>query len=160
MANTQKAEMGRPHELPPLDACTLRHFAETHEAGELRVFMPHTSIDLTRAALSTIAALARDLTAHITLIAVKVVPFPLPLNRPDVSPGFIQQQLVAVAREIDAPVDVQVVIARDLDVGLRRFISTGSLVVVATKKRPWWTAETRLARSLAQAGHSVALLGV
>jgi hypothetical protein len=72
----------------------------------------------------------------------------------------MERELAALARQIEAPVDVLVVIARDLDTGLQWGLTANSLVVVAAKKRRWLNAELRLARSLARAGHSVAVLGV
>jgi hypothetical protein len=144
-----------------LDELALRGFAESKaHAGELRVFVPHTSRQLTKACLSAVSALTSNLGARVTLLAVQIVPFPLPLDRPDVAPQFVERELVAMAREIEAPVDVQVMIARDLDMGMRQGLTPSSLVVVAAKKRRWPNAEVKLARSLARAGHSVAILGV
>lgn len=148
-----------------LDELALRGFAEPRaRAGEFRVLVAHTSRELTKAALSAVSALTRNLGAHVTLFAVQIVPFPLPLDRPDVAPQFVERELAALAREIEAPVDVQVdvqvVIARDLETGLQQGLRTSSLVVVAARKRRWPNAELRLARSLARAGHSVALLGI
>ena len=144
-----------------LDELALRGVAESSaRAGEFRVFVAHTSRDLTKASLSAITALTRHLSARVTLLAVQIVPFPLPLDRPDVAPQFVERELAALAREVEVPVDVQVVIARDLDTGLHLGLTTSSLVVVAARKRWWPNAEVRLARSLARAGHSVAVLGV
>ena len=144
-----------------LDELAPRGFAELKaHAGELRVFVAHTSRELTQASLRAVSALTSGLGARVTLLAVKIVPFPLPLERPDVAPQFVERELAALAREVDAPVDVRVMIARDLEIGLRQGLTPGSLVVVAAKKRRWRNAEVRLARSLARAGHSVAVLGV
>jgi hypothetical protein len=99
-----------------LDERSLRGFAKLQRgAGELRVFVPYTSPELTRLALAKATALTKNLAAHITLFTMHAVPFPLPPN---------------------------------------------SLVVIATKRSWWPTAEVKLARALARAGHSVALLGV
>ena len=144
-----------------LDELTLRGFAESkNHAGELRVFVPHTARELTRPCLRAVSALTSSLGARVTLLAVQIVPFPLPLDRPDVAPQFVERELAALAREIEAPVDVQVMIARDLDTGMRRGLAPGSLVVVGAKKRRWPNAEVKLARSLVRAGYSVAVLGV
>jgi hypothetical protein len=144
-----------------LDEYTLRGLARSRSRdGELRVFVPYTCPHLTRAALIESAALARNLGAHITLFAVQIVPFPLPLERPDVLPKFLERKLMAIAREIESPADVRIVFARDLDSGAQQVLMPGSLVVVATEKRWWPTAEMKLARSLARAGHGVALLGI
>jgi len=153
------APPGKP--MMGLDELALRGIAESRaRAGGLRVFVAHTSRELTKACLSAVSALTRSLGARVTLLAVQIVPFPLPLNRPDVAPEFMERELAALARQIEAPADVLVVIARDLDTGLQRGLTANSLVVVAAKKRRWLNAELRLARSLARAGHSVAVLGV
>jgi len=144
-----------------LDELELREFAQSStRAGELRVFVAHTSRKLTKASLSAVSALTRNLGARVTLLAVRIVPFSLPLDRPDVAPQFVGRELAALAREVDTPVDVQVAIARDLKVGMQLSLTPSSLVVVPARKRWWPTAEVRLARSLARAGHSVAIIGV
>ena len=127
---------------------------------ELSVFVPYTTSDLTRAALSAVVAFTRNLGAHVSLLAVQVVPFPLPLDRPAISMSFFEQELDAVARSIEVPVDAHVIIARDRELALDRGIAPGSLVVLATRKRWWPTAQTKLARLLARTGHSVALLEI
>jgi hypothetical protein len=96
----------------------------------------------------------------VSLVAVQIVPFPLPLNRPAVSSRFVEHELQTVAGDIEVPVDAHVVIARDCEVAFHRAISPGSLVVLATKKRWWPTPQARLARLLARAGHSVTLLEI
>jgi hypothetical protein len=127
---------------------------------KLSVCVPYTGSDLTRAALSAVAVLTRNLGVHVSLVVVQVVPFPLPLDRPAISPRFFEQELKALVRGIEVPVDTQVVIARDREVGFDRAISPGSLVVLATRKRWWPTPQAKLARLLACAGHSVALLEI
>jgi len=127
---------------------------------ELSVLVPYTTTDLTRAAFSAVVAFTRNLGAHVSLLAVQVVPFPLPLDRPAISMSFFEQELDAVARSIEVPVDAHVIIARDRELALDRGIAPGSLVVLATRKRWWPTAQTKLARLLARTGHSVALLEI
>jgi len=156
-----KIQARRKQPVLRLDALGLRGLAESQSgASELRVFVPHTSAELTRAALAAVAAFTRSLRARVTVAAVQIVPFPLQLDQPHIPPAFLEHKLTELAQEADAQVDVQVVIARDRDAGLETVIAPGALVVVATKKRWWPTAEKRLARALARSGHSVALLGV
>jgi len=158
--------MGHNHAWPEqlvvrLDERSLRGFAKLQRGpGGLHVFVPYTSYDLTKAALTSAAMLTRTLAAHITLFAVRVVPFPLSLDRPDVPASFLEQKLAAIAQECVVDVDVRIVFARDPDLGCRQVLMQNSLVVMATRKRWWPTAEVKLARALARAGHSVALLGV
>ena len=127
---------------------------------KLSVCVPYTTSVMTRVALKGVVALTRNLGAHVSLVAVQVVPFPLPLDRPAISPSFFEQELRTVVRGIEVPVDTQVIIARDREVGFDRAISPGSLVVLATRKRWWPTSQAKLARLLARVGHSVALLEI
>jgi hypothetical protein len=138
--------------------CNLAKLRSTD--AELRVFVPYTSVELTKAALTRATVLVRNLDLHITLFAVQIVPFPLPLERSAVAPDFLEQRLLVIAGEMEVAVDSQLIFARDLDFGMQRVLPPNSLVVVATKKSWWPTSEAKLARSLARAGHSVALLVV
>jgi len=161
MAQIQKTASRPTQPDEPCGVWVSRSFTERRRrTGDLRVFVLHTSADLTRAALGAVAALTRNLSARVTLVAVQIVPFPLPLDRPDVPPTFLEQELKVLVRGIDAPVDVRVVIARDRAVGIEEAISPGSLVVLAAKKHWWPTSHERLARWLARAGHSVTLVEV
>ncbi len=144
-----------------LDEASFRKLPKLRSTdGELRVFVPYTSVELTKAALTGAAVLVRSLDLRITLFAVQLVPFPLPLEQSAVAPDFLEQRLLEIAGEIEAAVDAQLIFARDLDFGMQRVLPPNSLVVVATKKSWWPTSEAKLARSLARAGHSVALLVV
>lgn len=76
------------------------------------------------------------------------------------APEFLKRRLRAIAGEIGSEVDVQLIFARDLYFAIGQVLPSHSLVVLAAKKRWWPTAETKLARRLGRAGHSVALLAV
>lgn len=129
-----------------------------YRVGKLRVFVPYTTPELTKAALAAASTLSQRLRASVTLFAVRVVPFPLQIDQPDVSTEWLERKLLAMGQQTTAPAEVRVVLARDRDTGLQQVLEPKSLVVVATAKRWWPTAEARLARSLARAGHSVALV--
>jgi len=144
-----------------LDALTSRGTWEgPGPSHELSVCVPYTSSEMTSVALKAVVTLTRNLGSHVSLIAVQVVPFPLPLDRPAISRRFFEQKLKALASNSVTPVKAQVVIARDRDAALDRAIAPGSLVVLATRKRWWPTPQVKLARLLASAGHSVALVEV
>ncbi len=128
-------------------------------SGRLSVFVPYTTDELTRTALSAAAAFATSLEAKIVLLDVHVVPFPLPVNQPDVSKDHIRRVLAMIAAESTAPVEVRLLFARDKEI-MPRYMSADSIAVVATKKRWWRTAEEKLARFLMKAGYSVAVLQV
>ena len=144
-----------------LDERSLRGWAKAHRAaGGLQVFVPYTCPELTRAAMAQAIALTRNLTAQIILFAVHLVPYPLPLDQPDIPASFLENKLAAVARAAGTEADIRIVFARERDEVREQILPPHSLVVLATKKRWWPTAEVKLARVLARAGHSVALLGV
>lgn len=144
-----------------VDERSLRGFARLRRPeNHLPVYVPYTGAELTKAALSKAVALTRNLSAHITLFTVHLVPYPLPLDQPDVPAAFLEQKLGGVAQASGAQAKIRVGYARDRDLGFRQMLPHHSLVVVATKKRWWPTAEVKLARMLARAGHSVALVGV
>jgi hypothetical protein len=129
--------------------------------GELRVFVLYTTGELIQAAVAEAGVLLRNLAVEITLLAVEVVPFPLPLERPPVAPEFLERRLQAIAGGMGVQIDVQLIFARDFYGAIERVLPSHSLVVVATKKRRWWpTAEAKLARWLGRAGHRVALVAV
>jgi len=136
-----------------LDGRSLRGYAKLQRAdGALQVFVPYTGRELTRAALAQVSALTRNLKAHVTLLAVHT-------GKPDVR-ARLEQKLAAAAERAGTQADIRIVFARDLDLGCQQVLMPNSLVVIATKKRWWPTAEVKLAGVLARAGHSVALLEV
>jgi hypothetical protein len=127
-------------------------------AEQASLFVPYTNDLLTRTALQAAATLAKGLSARITLIVVSLVPFPCELDCPQVAPGHLRRRMgmLIAASSVDA--NITVVYAREQMTGLRHAIGDGSLVLLAAKRRPWRTAEERLARKLREAGHTVVLL--
>src|SRR5258708_3410017 len=118
----------RPHVMK-LDELAQRGFAESKaHAGELRVFVLHTSRQLTKACLSAVSALTSNLGARVTLLAVQIVPFPLPLDRPDVAPQFVERELVTMAGGNKATVDGEGIVA----MGLGSWVSGGTFA-----RAPW-----------------------
>ncbi len=129
------------------------------QAGEgLRLVVPYTTPELTRRALDCAQELAHGLRAEVTLLAVQLVPFACPLSRPPVDPEHLRRQLMAIAGTSSLCTRILVVRARDREAAFTCMLAAGSLVLVATKRRWWRTAEERLVRCLSRAGHSVALL--
>lgn len=144
-----------------LDERSLRGLARLQRRnGDLRLYVPYTSAEMTSAALQRAVRLAKDLTASVVLFAVHVVPFPLPLDRPDINVGFLEHRLYAMLRKTDMTAGIHITFARDQRLGWEEILPPHSLIVMASRKRWWPTPETKLARLLARAGHSVALLGV
>jgi hypothetical protein len=96
------------------------------------------------------------LNAAVRLIRVQVVPFELDLDRSPVYVEFLKQQLQEFESAIPATGEVR--LARDFEDGLRGTLGRDSVVILASKKRPWRTRTERLAASLRRSGHKTLLV--
>ena len=130
-------------------------FATPAVLADLPVVIPHRSPDLTRAALKYAASLAGDLNVRLRLIDVHVVPYGIPLDAPTVNPKHLTRKLRQIAQESDLPISAEVVYARDWELGFRRALAPGSLILMAMKRSWWPTKDKRLAARLRKLGHQV-----
>jgi len=129
--------------------------------ASLPVVLPYTTAERTAAALHALQPLVAGLDAEVMLLAVQVVPYPLPVNHPDVDAGRLGEDLHRLASASEVPVRVQIVLARERDSALQLAIPPRSLVVVPTRPRRWWrTAERQMAAALRRNGHNVTLLSL
>ena len=134
--------------------------AENNPNNEFEIKVIFTDHQGTLAALKTAGTLARQLRARIDLLVPQVVPFALPLTRPPVSLGFSENHFLDLAYQgAQGPLDtfIQLYLCRDRRRCLLEVLKPQSLVVVGARARWWPTEETKLARSLALAGHQVIL---
>jgi len=127
---------------------------------ELEVVVPFTRLEIAAAALGRVPALAAGLNAHILLIAVHTLPYPLPFVCPSLSHAYLVEQLMELAEGCALPVQPQVVLARDYEEGFRFALKRPSTVLLATRRQFWRTREERLAHFLANHGHKVALVQI
>ncbi|HLH18326.1 MAG TPA: hypothetical protein VKX45_13980 [Bryobacteraceae bacterium] len=126
----------------------------------LEVAIPYTYPEETRAALERTVGLTAGLNARISLVAVQPIPYPAAFGCPVSTHGFLVARLLELSNACPLPVTPVVVQARSREEGLRYTLRPGSTVLLAARKRWWRTAEERLARRLAAAGHRVALIYV
>jgi len=124
----------------------------------LRIYVLHSDPCLTGPALVSAAEMAADLRAEVVLLAVREVPYPLPVDRPNFDPGMYLNNLQALAGEVACPVRIELILTREKRETLREYLCPGSLAIIATRKHWWRTAEERLARSLKSAGCKLSLL--
>jgi hypothetical protein len=140
-----------------------RHRAETpaeaHGNKPLEVIVLHTTTKATLQALRTAARLAEGLAARIRLLVLETVPYPLPLNSPQVPMEFTHRHFRTVALETKIDTDVDIRLGRDKTQMLESALKPHSLVVMAAKPGWWPTAEKRLARRLERIGHQVVVCG-
>jgi hypothetical protein len=128
--------------------------AQTESAQqELEIAVPFTTPLLTRVALQYAESLGAGLSAHVRLLKVQVVPFPLELDHPPVSRAFLSDQLASMNCEL--PMKMEIYLARDLAPALIAALKPNCVTVLASKWRPWRTREEKLAGQLSRAGHQV-----
>ena len=134
--------------------------------AELVLVVPYTGTETTSAALERAAALTAGLDARVLLVAVHTLPYPVPFVCPALVHAHLVEQLMELASHCPLSVEPQVVLARDRMEGFRYALKPGSTVLLASRRRRLWqtrlcqTQEEKLARSLALAGHVVALMHI
>ena len=153
--------MGSPFEgaltLTPSIVRTGRARVEETPA-RLNVFVVFTSVEATLAALKQAGCLAAELGGRIILMALQVVPYPLPLTKPPVGIDWNERRLRLIAGESHVETIVHVHLCRDWQRALEDALRAHSLVVLGGRKRWWPTRESKLARRLHGAGHEVILI--
>jgi hypothetical protein len=127
------------------------------QSAELDLVIPFTTPGLTRAAISAANRMGAGLNAALRLVRVQVVPFELDLSRPPVFIDFLKEQLTGF--ESSLPIAGEVRLARDFEDGLKGTLGPDSVVILATKRRPWRTSTQRLSRSLRRSGYRTVLVG-
>lgn len=125
---------------------------------KLNICVVFTSVESTLAALRHAGDLATSLGARITLLALQVVPYPLPLESPPVLLDWNDRRFRAIATESPVETIVRLYLCRDSFETLKSALAPKSVVVIGAGKR-WWfrIREKKLARKLRRAGHEVIL---
>jgi len=123
--------------------------------GRLNINVVFTSVNATLAALKAAGALANHLAAHITLVVLQIVPYPLPLKTPPVLIEFNERRFRIIASESPVETTVRIYLCRDPLETLPAVLQPHSVVVLGGRRRWWPTAEQRLARKLQRVGHKV-----
>jgi hypothetical protein len=134
--------------------------ADQSQSAEIELAVPFTEPSMTDAVLKRAAALTAGLNARVALVAVHAVPYSRDFSCPSATHAFLVEQLVELAGRCELPVSAEVVLARSREEGFRHALKPSSTVLVGTRKRPWRTAEEKLARALARDGHQVVLMHV
>lgn len=130
------------------------------ESSTITLSVLYTEPGLTEALLRRAVTLTAGLDARIQLVAVHTVPYPADFECPTAVHAHLVNQLVEIAGRCPLQVNPVVVMARSRAEGFAFALERESTVLVASRKQVWRTAEEKLARSLAQDGHKVALVHV
>jgi hypothetical protein len=134
-------------------AATVRSIVSLQATMEIVVL--HTTVPETLAALKTAAHLAHGLSARIRLLVLEVVPYPLPLDQPDVTLPFTHRRFRTLAENTSVETSVDVHLVRDRDKLLESILEPHSLVVLGAQRSWWPSANGKLAKRLERAGHQV-----
>jgi hypothetical protein len=137
--------------------------AEGFGPRRLEVNVIFTDPHATAAALKTAGSLARDLGASIRVRAAIAVPYALPLEKPPVSAGFIEELLSDLVCRLELSAfepSVHLYLCRDEVETLLHVLSPNSLVVIGGRMHWWPTAERRAAKALRSKGHRVVFIGL
>jgi hypothetical protein len=133
----------------------LEQAAPGWEERKLEVNVIFTTTPGTLAALRLAGQHACDLRGRINILVVQVVPYPLPLENPLVTPEFTTQRYRTLAADQEIETRVEVYLCRNPRQPLLRALKPNSLVVIGGRKRRWPTREQALARILRSHGHQV-----
>ena len=121
----------------------------------LEITVLHTDARETAKALQKVAGLAHDLSAEIRLLVLQVVPYPLPIEAPDVSIDFTRKSLMETIPALDVAIRVDIRVGRDTNVMLDSAFAPASLILAGSRRRWWPTPENRMAKRLRRLGHHV-----
>jgi hypothetical protein len=127
--------------------------------GTLEVVVLFTTAPATQIALRSAAKLADGLSAKIRLLVPSVVPYPLPLNQPPVSPQVFQRRLRDLAQQASVPCAIDIRLCRDQWDAVVQALTARSLVVIGRRPRWWQRSERKLAERLLRDGHQIAYAG-
>ena len=119
------------------------------------VHMMFTIADETFAALRVASELGRAMAVPLTLIHIRAIPYPLPLEAPaGISPIETSEFMTRVRSE-DIEVRMRVYLCRRVDPVIPMIFRSHSLIVIGGRRSWWRTTSRRLRKSLEAAGHFV-----
>jgi hypothetical protein len=122
------------------------------------VVLLFTSENRTLKALESARSLAKTLCRPIMVLATPVVPYPLPLEEPQVPFDFTIRHFAEAAKQFPENISVVAYPCRDRVETLKQVLPPDSPVLVGIRKRWWPTPDERLARRLERAGHPVTVV--
>ena len=125
---------------------------------ETAVYVIFTSIDWTLKALEKAREISKPIEADIAVVAVQVVPFPLPLDKPPVPMEFVIRRFEEKAAEFPEGTKISACLCRDPLVALKRVLKRNCPVIMGVRKTMWPNRDKRLAGKLKRAGYEITLV--
>ena len=142
------------------EACSLQPLNQvpSDESGRVHICVLFTEMQETLAALRSAEALSAGLSAEIALIVPLTVPYPLALESPPVSLGFLCRRIREMASSVAMEIEAYVYLCRDPLKTLEEALHPRSIVVIGTRRRGWlFDKSHHMARKLRRRGHQVVL---
>jgi hypothetical protein len=130
------------------------------EGSELHIHVIYTSPEATSCALSVASQYARDLGGRLELLAPKVVPYPRQLQDPTIADSFTEGTLRALVSGCDAAVEVNILLCRDTEETVSRWLPRESITILGRRRRWGPGSFRRLVRTLTRHGHQVVVVDV
>ena len=125
------------------------------QQATMEVVVLHTNIAETLEALKTAARLAQDLSGRIRLLVLEVVPYPLPLDRPNVPLPFTRRRFYTLAANASIETNVDIHLVRDAAETIGSMLEPHSVVVMGARGKWWPNAGRRMANRLERLGHQI-----
>jgi hypothetical protein len=150
----------RQHDAPPVFtlAPVRPPTADVDLATGMNITVVFTTLEGTRTAATEADRLAADLGARVTVVVPDVIPYHLPLDRPYLAEGFLREQLESMLAACRTETRVEILLCRDPELLLRRWLRPGSLVLLGATRRRWHWKESRLCRMLTRLGHDAVVV--
>jgi len=140
-----------------MESITKLDEAAAIDTNPLDIVVPYTTPELTRLALKKAAELSLEVPSRIRVVRLQRVPFPLQLQQPPVAVEVLREQTERVAHGLRAA-EIQIILTRDAEETLLNNLRPQSIVVIASRKRRWPTAQERLKKLCERRGCRVAFL--
>lgn len=128
---------------------------ETGRRTSLEVTVLHSNANSTVRAIQQVAGLTKGLGASIRLLVLQVVPYPLPLETPDVPVDFTSEKVAQMLAPLNVEVRLEICVGRDKSAMLASAFQPGSVVAVGAGRRWWPNAEKKTGKLLRRLGHQV-----
>lgn len=132
--------------------------SDEYERGP-EVFVIYTTHSSTHRALNAAARVASGRNARIRILVPQIVPYPLPLDRPEIDPAHLERKFTTAFQDSEMSTTVDILPCRDPWDAIHLALPSPSVVVIAGRSGWWPSAERAIARRLRKEGHHVVVTG-
>lgn len=121
----------------------------------LEIFIPFTTLHNAQRSVRHAEWLCSGLDAHLRILRVVEVPYPLDIDHPAVARDATREELEALESEL--PMTAAVWYSRDWAAGFLAALPASAMVILTYQRRLLMTREEKLSRALKRAGHRVSM---